>query len=44
MDDEDFDCGCECELDYSCHLHANQVPWIDRRFQGSDDRYSGGAS
>jgi hypothetical protein len=28
--------GCECEMDYSCGMHAGQVPYIDRRFQGAD--------
>jgi hypothetical protein len=35
--DDEFDPGCECELDWSCPLHAGRPPWIDRRFQGQDD-------
>ena len=27
---------CECEMDWTCGLHAGQAPWIDRRFQGLD--------
>lgn len=26
---------CECELDWSCGLHAGNAPFIDRRYQGT---------
>jgi hypothetical protein len=34
--DDDISYGCECELDWSCGLHADRIPYIDRRYQGSD--------
>jgi hypothetical protein len=38
QDDDGFEDSmvCECEQDWSCGLHSDQAPWIDRRYQGED--------
>jgi hypothetical protein len=31
-DDPYYDEVCECEQDWSCHLHAGQPTWLETRY------------